>query len=252
MGPSSRKQPLNLPRAVKLCSPTLSPEFLSRYIYVYMYTCRSGLEAVTLKFPRRRYSPRKRKTCMKDSFQEMEHEFAFGIFVYRPRKPECLPFVRKFGWNFLSSSTCGLVLFGHRKHEWECVVPFTIFRGSLALIIQTDGSGNFSRFDKSGEKGNTSEGIMITSSPETFERSLELPGFTVQMVSAPGLPYPADVPWLPEKFPLKRPKCRVPFTSSNRIFRTLFVNDKQPTSPWFPWFFPTVFFSTKKWSYRHI
>lgn len=58
--------------------------------------------------------------------------------------------------------------FGHRKHEWDCVVPFTIFRGSLALIIQTDGSGNFSRFDKSGEKGNTSEGIMITSSPENI------------------------------------------------------------------------------------
>ena len=43
----------------------------------------------------------------------------------------------------------------------------------------------------------------------------------------------------------------------------LFVNDKQPTSPWFPWwpslnfstfswFFPTVVYSTKKWSYRHI
>ena len=178
-----------------------------------MYTCRSGLEAVTLKFPRRRYSPRKRKTCMKDSFQEMEHEFAFGIFVYRPRKQECLPFVRKFGWNFLSSSTCGLVLFGHRKHEWDCVVPFTIFRGSLALIIQTDGSGNFSRFDKSGEKGNTSEGIMITSSPENI---WTVPGITRiyrtnGKRSRTALSGRRSV--APEKFPLKRPKksCSVYF-----------------------------------------
>ena len=40
-------------------------------------------------------------------------------------------------------------------------------------------------------------------------------GFTVQIVSAPGpgLPYQADVPWLPENFPLKRPKksCSVYF-----------------------------------------
>ena len=47
--------------------------------------------------------------------------------------------------------------FAHRKQEWDCVVPFTIFGGSVALIIQTDGSGNFGRFDESGKKGNTSK-----------------------------------------------------------------------------------------------
>ena len=47
--------------------------------------------------------------------------------------------------------------FPHRKQEWDCVVPFTIFGGSVALIIQTDGSGNFGRFDESGKKDNTSK-----------------------------------------------------------------------------------------------
>ena len=47
--------------------------------------------------------------------------------------------------------------FAHRKREWDSVVPFTIFGGRLALIIQIDGSGNFGLFDESGKKGNTSK-----------------------------------------------------------------------------------------------
>ena len=43
--------------------------------------------------------------------------------------------------------------FPHRKQEWDCVLPFTIFGGSVELTIQTDGSGNFGRFDESGKKG---------------------------------------------------------------------------------------------------
>ena len=68
------------------------------------------------------------------------------------------------GENFPSNSIGLVFFFSHRKQEWDCVVPFTIFGGNLALIIQTDGSGNFVRFDKSGEKSNISEGI--TFSPE--------------------------------------------------------------------------------------
>ena len=60
------------------------------------------------------------------------------------------------GEDFPSNST-GLVFFPHRKQEWDCVVPFTILGGSVALIIQTDGSGNFGRFDEIGKKGNTSK-----------------------------------------------------------------------------------------------
>ena len=56
------------------------------------------------------------------------------------------------GENFPSNST-GLVFFPHRKQEWDCVVPFTIFGGSVELTIQTVGSGNFGRFDESGKKG---------------------------------------------------------------------------------------------------
>ena len=60
------------------------------------------------------------------------------------------------GEDFPSNST-GLVFFPRRKQEWDCVVSFTILGGSVALIIQTDGSGNFVRFDESGKKGNTSK-----------------------------------------------------------------------------------------------
>jgi len=39
-------------------------------------------------------------------------------------------------------------------------------RGSLALVNQTNGTKNFSRFGKNGKKGNTSKGIPFF--PENF------------------------------------------------------------------------------------
>ena len=87
--------------------------------------------------------------------------------------------------------------FGHRKQEWDWVVPFTkyqkIFRflstWSRALAIQTNGTENFGRFGKNGKKVIPRKVLLFFRKISTgMNQSIWiLPGifgFSIQMVSA--------------------------------------------------------------------